>query len=237
MDPTREDGARGGAHRRPAARCRGTLGGRGTDRRQARPQRAADRRAQATRLHRDRRAQGQGAAALRGQGTGRCAQRRHRADRRHGLRRAQQLRRPGRHADAGQAGPRRPALQQLPHHRGVLADARGAEVRPQPSHGEHGLHHRDGDRLPGRDRPGSGCRRAARGNAAPERLQHGGLRQVARDRVLGDQRLGAVRPLADAAGLRQVLRLLRRRDQPVGAADLRRRHAWSNCRTTRTTTS
>ena len=42
--------------------------------------------------------------------------------------------------------------------------------------------------------------------------------------VVGDQRLRPVRPLADAAGLRQVLRLLRRRDQPVGALPLRRRH-------------
>ena len=36
--------------------------------------------------------------------------------------------------------------------------------------------------------------------------------------AVGSQRLRAVRPLADALGLRQVLRLHRRRDQPVGAA-------------------
>ena len=56
------------------------------------------------------------------------------------------LRRPGRDADARHARAGRPALQQLPHHGAVLADARGAQVRAQPSHGEHGLHHRDGDR-------------------------------------------------------------------------------------------
>ena len=38
---------------------------------------------------------------------------------------------------------------QFPHHRTVLTDAGGAEIRPQPPHREHGLHHRDGDRLPG----------------------------------------------------------------------------------------
>ena len=48
---------------------------------------------------------------------------------------------------------------------------------------------------------------------------------MARDRGLGNQRLRPVRPLADAPGLRQVLRLHRRRDQPVGAVPLRRRHA------------
>jgi ABC-type transport system involved in cytochrome c biogenesis ATPase subunit len=46
------------------------------------------------------------------------------------------------------------------------------------------------------------------------------LRQVARDSSLGDQCLWSIRPLADAPGLRQVLRLHRRRDRPVVSADL-----------------
>ena len=50
----------------------------------------------------------------------------------------------------------------------------------------------------------------------------GRLRQVARDRRLGGERRRALRPLADPPGLRQVLRLPRRRDQPVGAVHLRR---------------
>ena len=41
-------------------------------------------------------------------------------------------------------------------------------------------------------------------------------------RCLGGQRLGSARPLADPPGLRQVLRLPRRGDQPVGAVYLRR---------------
>ena len=141
-----------------------------------------------------------------------------------GLRRDEHLRRPDRDADARPPRPGRPALQQLPHHRALLADARRAQVRPQPPHREHGLHHRDGDGLPGRHRPDPERDGAGRRDAAPERLQHGGLRQVARDRRLGDERLRSVRPLADAPGLRQVLRLHRRRDQPVGALPLRRRH-------------
>ena len=55
-------------------------------------------------------------------------------------------------------------------------------------------------------------------------LQHGGIRQVSRDRALGGVGFGPLRSLAHALGLRQVLRVHRRRDQPVGARDLRRRH-------------
>ena len=65
-------------------------------------------------------------------------------------------------------------------------------------------------------------RRAAGGDAAPERLQHRLLRQEPRDRPLGGQPLRADRSLAVPFGLRQVLRLLRRRDRPVGTHDLRR---------------
>ena len=65
-------------------------------------------------------------------------------------------------------------------------------------------------------------RGAAGRDAAAQRLQHRRLRQVARDRGLGGQPFRPDRPLADPLGLRQVLRLHRRRDQPVGAAALRR---------------
>ena len=80
--------------------------------------------------------------------------------------------------------------------------------------------------VPGRHRAGS------RTPTAPlaETLRLNGysdrrLRQVARDGRLGDQRRRPVRPLADAPGLRQVLRLPRRRDEPVGAVPVRRRRA------------
>ncbi len=48
---------------------------------------------------------------------------------------------------------------------------------------------------------------------------------------------GPDRPLADALRLRQVLRLHRRRDQPVGAADLRRHDPDRDAERSRTTTS
>ena len=80
-------------------------------------------------------------------------------------------------------------------------------------------------------------RGAAGGDAAAQRLQHRRLRQVARNRRLGNQRVGPVRPLAHAPGLRQVLRLHRRRDRPVVSAHLRRRRSRSTRRRWRTTTS
>ena len=161
------------------------------------------------------------AAALRGEGAGGRAERRHRADRRHGLRRAEHLRRPGSHADARPAGPERASVQQLPHHRAVLADAGRAEVRPEPPHREHGVHHGNGHRDARLHRPDSEHDGAAGRDAAPERVFHRRVRQVARDGHVGSQHRRPVRPLAAAAGVRQVLRVLRRRDQPVGAAALR----------------
>ena len=79
-------------------------------------------------------------------------ERAHRADRRHGLRPVQRLRRADPHADAGEAGEGRAALQPVPHHGALLADPRGAADRPQPSRLQHGLDHRDRHRLPRPDR-------------------------------------------------------------------------------------
>ena len=53
----------------------------------------------------------------------------------------------------------------------------------------------------------------------------GGVRQISRDAAVGGVGLRALRPLADRLGLRQVLRLHRRRDEPVGTGDFRRRDA------------
>ncbi len=78
---------------------------------------------------------------------------------------------------------------------------------------------------PGQQRRAAQQHHAARGDPPAERLQHGGLRQVARDGAVGGERLGSHRSLADALGLRQVLRVHRRRDEPVGADDLRRHDA------------
>ena len=99
---------------------------------------------------------------------------------------------PDQDTDARQACGGGPALQQLPHDRVEFPDAGGAQVGPEPSPGEHGFHHRNGDQPSGRDGTGSQFDCARRGDAAPQWVQHGGLRQVARNRSLGDERLGPV---------------------------------------------
>ena len=126
------------------------------------------------------------------------------------------------HADA--RSPREPGaqVQPLPHDGALLADARGAPDRPQPPHQQRGRDHGSGHGVSGQHRRAAAERHAARRDPAPERLQHGRLRQVPRDGAVGSERVRTVRPLAHALRLRQVLRLHRRRDQPVGAAGLRR---------------
>ncbi len=108
------------------------------------------------------------------------AQRPDRPDRRPGLwrdRAPSAARSARRHSSTGQE---RAALQQLSHHRAVLADAHGTQDRPQPPRRQHGLHHGDRHGVPGQHRQGSEQRRAAGRDAAAERLQHRRLRQVAR---------------------------------------------------------
>ena len=100
-----------------------------------------------------------------------------------------------------------------------------------------GRDHGTGDRVPGQHRHPPAERRAAGRDAAPQRLQHRRLRQVSRDAAVGSLGLRSVRSLADAFRLRQVLRLHRRRDQPMGAGDLRRHHPRRTRNTIPTTTS
>jgi hypothetical protein len=102
---------------------------------------------------------------------------------------------------------------EIPHHGALLADPHGAAERPQPSREQHGLDHGDRHRLSRTNRAAPQQRRAVSGDAAVERLQHCRLREVARNRGLGGQPVRPDRSLADAFGLRQVLRLHRRRDQ------------------------
>ena len=72
-------------------------------------------------------------------------------DGRSGLRRAGHIRR--RHPDAGHGSHRqqRPALHEFPLHLALLADARGADHRPQPSLGRLRRGRRNGDGFPGYD--------------------------------------------------------------------------------------
>ena len=117
-------------------------------------------------------------------------------------------------------------VQPLPHDRAVLADAAGAPHRPQPPRGRDGRDHRDRDlgaRLQLRPAEHRG---AARRDAEAERLLDGAVRQVPRGAGLGDEPPRPVRLLADRRRrLRALLRLHRRRDEPVRPGDLPRHRA------------
>ncbi len=67
--------------------------------------------------------------------------------------------------------------------------------------------------------------RHGRRDPQTEWLQHRGLRQDASDPGLGGKRLGTVYALADRRRFREVLRFSWRRDESMGAADLRWSHA------------
>ena len=191
---------------------------------EARSHGPADRGAQTTDLQRTRRAQRQAAGTVRGQGAEGRAQCRDRADRRHRLRRAQHVRRPHPHADHGPARRSRGLRFNNFHTTALCSPTRNALKTGRNHHTANtGSIMETLDGLPRQHRADSEQRGAAGGDAAAQRLQHRRLRQVARDRRLGDQRVGPVRPLAHAPGLRQVLRLHRRRDRPVVSAHLRRR--------------
>ena len=126
-------------------------------------------------------------------------ERAHRADRRHGLRPVERLRRADPHADAGEDWRRAGCSYNQFHTTALCSPTRAALLtRPQPSRLQHGLDHRDGDRLPRPDRAAAQQRRAAGRDAAAQRLQHRRLRQVARDGRLGSQPVRPDRPLADA---------------------------------------
>ena len=140
------------------------------------------------------------------------------------------------HADAHQAREPGHQLQHVPHHVDLLADARGAAHRAQSparrqrhdrrTRGRLGrLHRRDPEDLGDDGR-----------SAAALRLQDGRLRQVAQHAGRPDHGDGAVRPLADRARLRLLLRLPRRRDVAVGTAAGREHQRRSSRRTTRSTT-
>ena len=149
-----------------------------------------------------------------------------RAPRRRRLRRVERVRRPDPHADRRAARQERPQVQPLPHDGAVLADAPGAADRPQSPLGEHGRHLRDRDvgarlQLGAAEEQG-----AARDDAQAQWLLDGAVRQVPRGAGLADEPAGPVRSVADRRRrLRVLLRVPRRRNQPVVPGDLRRHDA------------
>ncbi len=127
--------------------------------------------------------------------------------------------------NCGAARRERAQIQPLPHDRSLLADAPGPAHRTEPPRGGNGRHHRDrdfGSRLQ-LDSPEHV--RAARRDAEAERLLDRAVRQVPRGAGLGDEPYGAVQRVAHRLRLRALLRLHRRRDEPVRARDLPRHGA------------
>ena len=104
----------------------------------------------------------------------------------------------------------------------LLADARGADHRSQPSLGAHRGHHGNGDGLSRLRQPDGQGHRDGRRDPQAERMEHRVVRQEPQRAGLADEPGRAVRPLADGSGLRALLWVHRRGDQPVAAGRLRR---------------
>ena len=135
--------------------------------------------------------------------------------RRHRVRSPRLLRLDDRDAEHRRDGGRRAALQQLPHHRDLLADARLFADRAEPPLGraEHDRQLRQ--RLPEHaGRADEACDDARR-DPARAGLWHLLRRQVAPRAVGADLGSRSGRRLAAAARVRSVLRVPRRGDAPV----------------------
>ncbi len=127
------------------------------------------------------------------------------------------VRRSHQHAELHPPGRAGPSLQPLPRHGAVLADAGGAADRPEQPRGRLRLGRRVRGRLPGLLRDAAAGLRSAASHPAGQRLQHGRVRQVAPHARRPARSGRAVRPLAERLGLRLLLRLPRRRREPVGS--------------------
>ena len=213
-------GGDGGLH--GVSVCGPPVGGRTGDacRDHARPHGPAHPRAGLSACNRARCPEGHASSPVRGEGARGGAERAHRSHRRHGLRHVQRVRRADPHADRRSSGQRGAALQPVPHDGAVLTHAHGPAQRPQSPHEQHGVDHGNGHRVPGQYGAAPEQRGAAGRDAAVERLQHQLLRQEPRDRGLGGQPFRPDYPLAHAIRVRRVLRVHRRRNEPVGAVPL-----------------
>ena len=138
-----------------------------------------------------------------------------RRPRRHGLRPAGLLRQPDRDAQLRRARRRGPALQQHAHHGAVLAEPFLHRHGAQPPQQQHGLHHRARLGLPRLQRRRPLRERLPLRDAARARLQHLHGRQVAPDAEQPGDGRRPVHALAAGTRLRALLRLPRRRHEPV----------------------
>ncbi len=158
-------------------------------------------------------------------------------DRRHRVRPPEHVRRRHSHADARSAREPGAQVQPLPHDGALLADARGDPDRPQPPHEQRGRDHGSRHGVPGQHGRAAAERHAARRDPAPERLQHGRLRQVPRDGAVGSQRVRAVRSLAHALRASTSSTASSAARPTSGRRSSTTARSRSRCRTTRTTTS
>ena len=134
------------------------------------------------------------------------------------LRPDRRLRRPDRDAEHRPPGDERPALQQLPHHRPLLAVARDADGRTQPALDRPRQPRADGDGLPRLQRD----RAAESAKSVANYLQAAGLREL-RPRQVGPHAPlrglpgRPLRPLAERRGLRPRLHLHGGRRAPTSS--------------------
>ena len=144
------------------------------------------------------------------------AERPPRADRRRRVRQPEHLRGPDPDAELHTDGRGRTALQPVPRDGAVLPDPRRAPHRQEQPRGGVRLDRRVRGRVPRLFRDPSEGLRAAAADPAGQRLQHGGVRQVAPDAGRATRPGRAVRPLAERLGVRLLLRDPRRRLEPMG---------------------
>ena len=112
-------------------------------------------------------------------------------------------------------GAERSHLHQLAHHRPLLADSVVTAHRAQPHHQRDGLHRRGDHRVPQRQRPHPvRVRHHRRGPRGPG-MEHLHARQVAPGGGRRDEHGLDQAELAGGPRIRALLRVPRRRDQPV----------------------
>ena len=117
----------------------------------------------------------------------------------------------------------RPQVQPLPHDRTVRADARCVVVGSQPPLGGDGVDHRDGDVGAGEQLVAAEHQGAVGDDPEVERVLDGAVRQVPRGAGVAVVADGSVRRVAvGRRRVRDVLRVHRWREQPVGPGAVRR---------------
>ena len=132
------------------------------------------------------------------------------------------VRRPHQHADAGPAGRQRPDLLAVAHDGAVLADPLDAPDRTQPPPQRLAAITEGANGFPGRSGRIPPSARTIGTDPAGQRLQHLLARQEPQRARSGHRLAAASRRVAAAKGLRPLLRLPRRRDQPVVSRPRRR---------------